>query len=233
MKNIHINNRKGFTLIELLVVISIISLLVSIVMPSLGTARQLAQRAACMATLKSIGQAWNMYLDSNDRKWPTEDAHKNFIVPNPDEYKNGEFYLDGKKAYTLNEALKDFFPMNGWKCASNQGKDFYDSDGSSYMFFPADILLLASAGLPVNGTIIDTNAVIKACEDAADSAPIVTDIMADNGPHRISPNEDAMAGYVGVYHDSHVEISNKDTFSENLSKLSESLLGTSEDVPEL
>jgi len=53
--------RHGFTLIELLVVVSIIALLIAILLPSLTKARQSAQRVACMANMRSIGQALIMY----------------------------------------------------------------------------------------------------------------------------------------------------------------------------
>jgi prepilin-type N-terminal cleavage/methylation domain-containing protein len=56
----------AFTLIELLVVISIISLLMAILLPSLGKAREQARRAACMANLRSIGQSIFIYAHDND-----------------------------------------------------------------------------------------------------------------------------------------------------------------------
>ena len=225
MKNKHINN-KGFTLIELLVVISIIALLVSIVMPSLGTARQLAQRAACMATLRGIGQAWNMYLDSNDRKWPTKDATKGFIVEAPESYKDGEFYIGTEKVYTLNEAMKDTFPINGWKCSSNQGKEWYETSGTSYEFYPAIMLELTEDGFRYNSVIIDNDAVIKACDEAAASAPIITDVMSGSGPHRMNPKDDEISGYVAVYHDTHVEVSDSDTLKQNMEDIAKALLPT-------
>jgi len=52
----------GFTLIELLVVIAIIALLVSILVPSLKKARNLAGTAVCSSSLKSIGLAAMFYV---------------------------------------------------------------------------------------------------------------------------------------------------------------------------
>lgn len=62
--------RHGFTLIELLVVISIISLLVSILLPSLSKAKALAQTTVCSSNLRQIGIATRMYADDYEEKMP-------------------------------------------------------------------------------------------------------------------------------------------------------------------
>jgi prepilin-type N-terminal cleavage/methylation domain-containing protein len=51
----------AFTLIELLVVVAIIALLISILVPSLQRARQLAKRTTCGARLKGVHNAFEVY----------------------------------------------------------------------------------------------------------------------------------------------------------------------------
>jgi prepilin-type N-terminal cleavage/methylation domain-containing protein/prepilin-type processing-associated H-X9-DG protein len=60
----------GFTLIELLVVIAVIALLLSILMPALNKAKDLAMGAACKGNLKNYTLAVAMYCDDNDGKFP-------------------------------------------------------------------------------------------------------------------------------------------------------------------
>jgi prepilin-type N-terminal cleavage/methylation domain-containing protein/prepilin-type processing-associated H-X9-DG protein len=60
-------SRKAFTLVELLVVISIIALLVSILMPALGRAREQARSVLCKAHLGQLGIAHMAYVTENER----------------------------------------------------------------------------------------------------------------------------------------------------------------------
>ena len=55
--------RKAFTLVELLVVIGIIALLIAILMPALSRAKEQANRIACAANLRQMGQAMTIYTN--------------------------------------------------------------------------------------------------------------------------------------------------------------------------
>ena len=99
----------GFTLVELLVVISIISLLMSILLPSLSGAREMGKRVHCMANMRSLTHAWMMYAYDNDDNLCSANTDWELDTTNT----KGYWVVDG-----------DFIPTNtvgGTKQAIEQG----------------------------------------------------------------------------------------------------------------
>src|SRR5271170_6843468 len=63
-------SRSAFTLIELLVVVAIIALLVAILLPSLGKARETAKLSVCGSNLRQIYTCLAIYAEINNQFIP-------------------------------------------------------------------------------------------------------------------------------------------------------------------
>lgn len=68
---------RGFTLIELLVSIAIIGLLISILLPSLGRAREMGRRTVCSSNMRQIGVGFYQYSEDNNGWFPVKPAMNN------------------------------------------------------------------------------------------------------------------------------------------------------------
>ena len=64
--------RRGFTLIELLVVIAIIGILAAMLFPVFARAREAARKTQCLANVKNVAMAFQIYLTDYDRFPPGE-----------------------------------------------------------------------------------------------------------------------------------------------------------------
>jgi prepilin-type processing-associated H-X9-DG protein/prepilin-type N-terminal cleavage/methylation domain-containing protein len=62
----------GFTLVELLVVIGIIALVIGLLLPALGRAREAARRAKCLSNIRQIGQAFTAYVSEHKGRLPVQ-----------------------------------------------------------------------------------------------------------------------------------------------------------------
>ena len=70
-----VKQHNGFTLIELLVVVSIIALLVSILLPALGRARESARTAVCLSNERQQGIVVHMYTGESEDYYPGSMHH--------------------------------------------------------------------------------------------------------------------------------------------------------------
>lgn len=77
----------GFTLVELLVVVAIIALLVSILLPSLSRAKELAKRVICAGNLRGIGLTVYFYANDHNEWLPPA-----FPADQYDQYERYWFY---------------------------------------------------------------------------------------------------------------------------------------------
>ncbi len=76
--------KKSFTLIELLVVVAIIAVLVAILLPAIGQARESARALSCMNALRQFGLANEFYAnDSNEWYVPVRIPYWTIWEQNP------------------------------------------------------------------------------------------------------------------------------------------------------
>jgi prepilin-type N-terminal cleavage/methylation domain-containing protein/prepilin-type processing-associated H-X9-DG protein len=71
---------RGFTLIELLVVIGIIATLMSILLPSLSSSKEMAKQIVCLSNLRQLSLAWYNYAEDNEDKLCSPDTYWNDSV---------------------------------------------------------------------------------------------------------------------------------------------------------
>jgi prepilin-type N-terminal cleavage/methylation domain-containing protein/prepilin-type processing-associated H-X9-DG protein len=155
--------RRGFTLIELLVVVSIIALLVSILMPALGKAREQAKNSVCKSNLKQLATAFYYYVEKyNTFPAPTDNNvsmyyacwTKQMIGLNYWQYHFYGFGASPSSTYH-HVALKDGWStryvgdFEGMACPADKGDllrywpqtnmSYYDCLGTSYWYNCRDL----------------------------------------------------------------------------------------------
>jgi len=128
----HQENR-GFTLIELLVVIAIIALLVGLLLPALGSARNAARATVCASRLQQLGIGLSLYMQDYDNTLPQVrvDVGGGY-------YSNIGALFGGKKgtlpAYGINEYGPERRPLNRYVVDRDVPLDSEDNPFELEMF---------------------------------------------------------------------------------------------------
>lgn len=126
----------GFTLVELLVTIGIIALLIGILMPVLSKVRVSANRTACAAQLRDIGNFFQMYLNDGKNRLPRVNTMPSVQPPlnnAPSLIQLLEPYHHG--ATRVFECRQD--SIRSMTAGAPAGFDtYYAREGSSYQYDP-------------------------------------------------------------------------------------------------
>ncbi|MGD0812926.1 MAG: prepilin-type N-terminal cleavage/methylation domain-containing protein [Verrucomicrobiota bacterium] len=128
--------RKGaFTLIELLVVMAIISILASMLLPSLGKAKEKAITINCVSNLRQMGFAMQMYGDDSNDWMPKSTAN---ITVNGE----GAFNTPSPSNAWMAVLLPYYQNTNVLRCPALCGR--YRQSGFSYFMGSEAFSILAS-----------------------------------------------------------------------------------------
>jgi prepilin-type N-terminal cleavage/methylation domain-containing protein len=124
----------AFSLVELLVVISVISLLMSIILPTLESSKSIAKQTVCQSRLRQWGLAFEAYSTENDGFYPHIDGRdRTEIAPQtPEEI--ADYY------YGWVDVLPSFIGLKPWRDYA-----LYNKPGSDSIFQCPSAIILKGA----------------------------------------------------------------------------------------
>lgn len=147
----------GFTLIELLVVVSIIALLVSILLPSLRTARRQARLVKCLANMRGLGQAGMIFSGDRDGRFQLAAAEEAINKADPSRRKfaydrQGEL-LGWPVALAGASGMKNYFENYKWGVRANdfaeaKDREEFMSDAFPMAVCPSDRVRISTPFYP-------------------------------------------------------------------------------------
>lgn len=169
----------GFTLIELLVVISIIALLISLLLPSLGRAKEAAVNTQCLSNLRGQAIGWHQYgADFNQMILSQGDMT---MFPAMPWSQSGSAGITSG-TYSLWGPYTDSW--NGWNSATTLGNAYAQAKGYGYigMGFTWPYI---GAGPAAGGVMPAYSSIIP----PPGSPPLYSNQMAGSGPAvAVTPN---------------------------------------------
>ena len=130
-----------FTLLELLIVVAIISILLSILLPSLSKAREVAHRAVCRSNIAQNTRTMHLYAkDNNYKTWDSDAKHEYGLSINrfkSELYDMREFispYAVPNKTYS--EVISDDqADLTTWSCSSTAAPSIDHKDNTRTLLY--------------------------------------------------------------------------------------------------
>lgn len=207
----------GFTLIELLVVIGIVGLLLSVLLPVLGSARDTAKQIRELANLRQIIFAYNVYYQEHDGhlmwgKPPYTINNTPVTVELPDGLMHGgevATRYPWRLAPYLDEVwpvFHSYYPLDGTPLANAYNLSIYPSYGLNTVYVGGHERTIGD-GFAVRSSVGDhvplrgSHVVFKEQEVDRPSGLIVfaeTQVRRDDQPHITPPFGPDQAGYFHV-----------------------------------
>jgi prepilin-type processing-associated H-X9-DG protein len=89
---------RAFSLVEILVIIGILSILVGLLLPTLASAREAANRTKCMSNLRQIALAFTMYLNDNNGRFPRPAQRGDASVQKPEDWVHFQRWRDPQQS---------------------------------------------------------------------------------------------------------------------------------------
>ncbi len=200
----------GFTIIELLVVISIIALLIGLLLPALGRARDSAKAVKCLSNMRSLGQATIAYSLDHRSSLPQATQDGDLTDPEAGEalwYNAVDYYLGlGNKEYESGDVDErnyvEFKQDPSWFVLSETGPD-----GSGRTRRNTHTIKMNAAFSQGSGgatffklthrALVSPSRTVLYVDGRGHDTPSVTNPNNTNGANQFS----ATAGLVGLRHD--------------------------------